>query len=440
MRMFTVAVVVAGLLTVPASAHAATDTVVAAAADTYVVAEQPAQTFGAAPKLAASNWSTPWHSDIYVRFAVPQAPIASARLEFTFQKVDQQPSLVELRAVGSTTWSEASTSYANRPALGAVIATAQVTPGATTVAFDVTGKVGNGSFAVTNPTAQSAAVVHSREHPTGGPRLVLRHGSTLCGASFTPENGETWQQALAREDTRYGGLEAVRTFYGGLPPAWPGQVDTGERVQVVSFKRNPREYLAGTHDAYMRDWFAAAPRAKDVYWTFYHEPEDNIAAGEFTAAEYRAAWTRLAQLAAAAGNPRLHATMVLMEWTLNPASGRDWRAYYPGDGVLDVLAWDVYNYVPRAQEGVYLPPAQLLDRIVAVNRSLGLPFGVAEMGSHLANGDTTGARRGQWIRDMNAYLQTHGSLWNLWFDLDWPTGDYRLLDAPSRDAWRDLCA
>lgn len=409
-------------------------------ADTYVVKEQSSQTFGSAGKLATSNWSSPWHSDIYVRFALPRAPISSARLEFTFQKLEQQPSLVELRSVANATWSEASTSYANRPALGAVIATAQVAPGATTVTFDVTGKLGTGSFAVTNPSAQSAAVVHSREQGAGGPRLVLRNGTTLCGASFARENGETWQQALAREDARYGGLEAVRTFYGGLPPAWPGQVDTGDRVQVVSFKGIPRDVLAGTHDTYLRNWFAAAPRGKDVYWVFYHEPEDNIAAGEFTAADYRAAWARLAQLAASVGNPRLHATMVLMEWTLNPASGRNWRDYYPGDGVLNVLAWDVYNYTPRAQDGVYVPPAQLLDRIVAVNGSLGLPFGIAEMGSHLAKGDTTGGRRAQWIRDMNAYLEARGSLWNLWFDLDWPTGDYRLLDAPGRNAWTALCA
>lgn len=433
------AALVAGLMSVPAAAQAAGETVVAAAADTYVVAEQPAQTFGSAAKLAASNWSTPWHSDVYVRFALPNTPISSARLEFTFQKVDQQPSQVELRSVASTNWPETSTSYANRPALGPVIATAQVAPGATTVTFDVTGKLGTGSFAVTNPTAQSAAVLHAREQGTAGPRLVLRQGTTLCGASFARENGETWQQALAREDARYGGLEAVRTFYGGLPPAWPGQVDTGDRVQVVSFKAAPRDVLAGLHDTHLRNWFATAPRGKDVYWVFYHEPEDNIAANEFTAADYRAAYAWLAQLAAEAQNPRLHATMVLMEWTLNPASGRDWHNYYPGTGVLDVLAWDVYNYTPRAQDGIYVPPAQLLDRIVAVNRSVGLPFGIAEMGSHLATGDSTGVRRAQWIRDMNTYLQAQGSLWNLWFDLDWSNGDYRLLDAPSRDVWTALC-
>lgn len=85
------------------------------------------------------------------------------------------------------------------------------------------------------------------------------------------------------------------------------------------------------------------PRDRDVYWVYYHEPEDNIAAGEFTAADYRAAWRRLRSLADKAGNPRLHATLVLMGWSLDPLSKRDWRDYYPGRDVIQVLGWDVYN-------------------------------------------------------------------------------------------------
>jgi hypothetical protein len=41
---------------------------------------------------------------------------------------------------------------------------------------------------------------------------------------------------------------------------------------------------------------------------------------------------------------------------------------------------------------------------------------------------------------MNAYLEQRGSLWNIWFDHSWPSGDYRLRDAAGVAAWRDLCA
>jgi hypothetical protein len=84
--------------------------------------------------------------------------------------------------------------------------------------------------------------------------------STLCGASFATEAGETYQQALAREDGYFDGLESVRVFYSGLPKAWPGKLDTSGRPMIVSFKAAPAEVLAGTHDTSLRSWFATAPR------------------------------------------------------------------------------------------------------------------------------------------------------------------------------------
>ncbi|GAA0710939.1 DNRLRE domain-containing protein [Dactylosporangium roseum] len=434
-----------------ARAPAAAETPVSAAVDTYVVQEQPTAAFGTAAKLAASSWSTPWHSQIFLRFALPAPPagqrVAGARLDLTFQRLTQQPAAVELRAVTDTAWAESIT-YATRPAIGALLATASVpAQGTTKLSFDVTATVaaatGSLSFALANPTAESAAVFHSREQGADGPRIAVTYApvapATRCGTSFAREGSETWTQGLAREEGLFGKMGAVRFFHGGLPPAWPGPLDTGDRTLVVSFKGNARDHAAGVHDAFMRQWFASAPRDRDIYWVYYHEPEDNIRGGEFTAAEYRSAWQRLAGLAAAAGNPRLHATQVLMEWTVNPDSGRNWRDYYPGDGVLDVLAWDVYNYDPTAAKGVYLAPATLVDRAVAANAAVGLPFGVAEMGSHVAAGDD-GTGRAAWVRAMNAYLEQRGSLWNLWFDLNWSTGDYRLRDAGGVAAWRDFCA
>ena len=97
-----------------------------------------------------------------------------------------------------------------------------------------------------------------------------------------------------------------------------------------------------------------------MYWTYYHEPEDNIEAGAFTAAQYRAAWQRISSLALRANNPRLHATLILMCYTLTPASGRSFADYYPGDAYIDVLAWDCYNQVWA--KGQYIAPADPVRR------------------------------------------------------------------------------
>ncbi|GII79764.1 hypothetical protein Sru01_47460 [Sphaerisporangium rufum] len=427
---------------------------VTAAADTYLVTERPDTAYGKEAKITAANWSSPWHSQALLRFAVPATPagmkIASATLELTFAKVTQQPSSVELRSVASTTWPEATTTYAGRPATGSVIATAKVTAGATSLSFDVPdGRLKPSaavSFALTDPTASSAAVFHSREQGSAGPRLAITYaaattaGGTLCGASFQPESGETRQQALAREDAKFGGLDSARVFFSGLPESWPLKVDYGKRPLVVSFKGDADDHVAGKYDATMRKWFADAPRDRDIYWVYYHEPEQEIRDGMFTAAQYRKAWQHLAKLAEEADNPRLHATQVLMQWSLEAGSKRNWRDYYPGDGVLDVLAWDVYNHPDTAAKGIYRTPADILDKVVTANKSVGLPMGVAELGSPLAAGDADGTKRAQWVRAMNAYLAGHGSKWNMWFDLNWPDGDYRLRDQPGIAAWKEFCA
>jgi hypothetical protein len=69
----------------------------------------------------------------------------------------------------------------------------------------------------------------------------------------------------------------------------------------------------------------------------------------FTAQQFRQAWQRIAGLAMQANNARLRATLILMGWSVDSASGRNWRDYYPGRQYVDVLGWDLYN--PRWEKG-----------------------------------------------------------------------------------------
>ncbi len=469
------------------AAAALSESVVPASADTYVVREMPGAGFGDQRKITASVWPE-WNTEAYLAFDVPRSTprITKARVELTFDRPDNRPRTVELRTL-SGDWDETGTSWNNRPVAGRVIATAAVK--GDTVSFDVGSIVkrpGRYTFAVTNRNDRSAASVHSRESGRSGPRLVLTtrrgehatpspsatgtpdasgtslpvpgpeptwqaprpttsptgaakgpgDGETLCGISLELNPGETFQEALERLDAKYGGLQTVRLFYRGVPPAWPGNPDLGKRPPIISFKLAPEDVIAGKHDAEMTRWFATAPRDRDVYWVYYHEPEDNIAKGEFTAADYRAAWRHLRALADKAGNPRLHATLVLMSWSLEPESKRNWRDYYPGRDVIQVLGWDTYNL--GWKKGVYDDPATMYDRVVAISKQEKLPFGIAETGSYLV-GDDKGEQRAAWIRATNAYLKKHKALWVSDFDLDWETGDFRLLDGPSTKAWRDFC-
>jgi hypothetical protein len=433
----------------PTARDAVADLVsVTAAIDTYVVAERPTLVYGNETKLTAATWAD-WHSESYLRFDVPAGPpdrpIASAKLTLRFQRLDAQPAVVELRALTGA-WSE-STTYATRPSVGAVLDSVSLPgQGTASVTLDLTGVVtGAGALdvAMTNPTPLSVSSVYSSEAGTAAnrPTLVIEYAPavTLCGASFAAESGETYQQALAREDGLFDGLDIVRVFYSGLPQAWPGKLDAGDRPMIISFKAHPNDVNAGTHDVRLRDWFATAPRDRDIYWTYFHEPENDIEGGAYTAAAFRSAFARVSALADEAANPRLKATLILMGWTVDPASGRTWTDYYPGAAAVDVIGWDLYN--PSWRNGNYKPVTDLFARVIAASASAGKPFGIAETGSPLVAGDA-GEARGAWLRALIGHLASEGALFIAYFDLDWTTQagiDYRLRDAPSVAAWREFC-
>jgi hypothetical protein len=265
---------------------------------------------------------------------------------------------------------------------------------------------------------------------------TITSSTTLFGVDIWTGDGTTYAQALEREIGYYGPLEIVRTFYTDLPDPWPGNAGMSGGPVVVSFKALPQEVIAGEYDAFFRDWFAEAPRDRDIYWAFYHEPEDNVESGQFTARQYREAFRRLAGLAKKSGNARLKATPILMCWTLDPGSGRTFADYYPGSDVVDVLGWDCYNLA--SAQGVYQPPPTIMGAAIAKSAELRKPFGIAELGSLMATGDD-GTSRAAWIRSCVRYLIENRALWVSYFDAHEGAGnppEYRLLDAPSRQAWR----
>jgi len=259
-------------------------------------------------------------------------------------------------------------------------------------------------------------------------------GGTVFGAAVGRAKGEDFATALARSDRDLGGLDIVRVFYPGPPEPWPGLAGTPGRPVVVSFKMPPAAVLAGDFDAVMLDWFRDAPTDREVYWSYFHEPEDNIEEGEFTAPDYRGAWRHLARLADRSGGPRLKATLVLMCYTFEDAAQRTWQDYYPGADSIDVMAYDCYSR--GAKKGVYEPPDQIFGRAIENAREVGKPFGIAEFGSLLAK-DDDGSRRAEWLQQVGRYLADQGAVFVTYFDAT-VGGEYRLLDPKSKAAWREF--
>jgi len=109
-------------------------------------------------------------------------------------------------------------------------------------------------------------------------------------------------ESLAQTTDQFGQLPIVRVYYPGLPAAnaWTGgQAGANGSAVIVSFKALPTDILSGADDATLTHFFDTAPTGHPIYYSYYHEPEDNIADGQFTLADYKAAWARVVQLAAA---------------------------------------------------------------------------------------------------------------------------------------------
>lgn len=497
MAVGVVAVVTAGAADKSA---APTSLSVSPAEDTYVYQEFPDQNRATSTKLTASNQPS-LHTRSYLRFAVKGVPAGvsglTARLTFTSDR--NQPSLVELHRVASSAWSAATTTMKNAPDVGETVASARPGYRQKNLDFDLTGVItgdGDYSFALTAPLAGTVSAVFASEHGTDGPALSVNWGApapgkpapttsapglpglpsmspvkpspttpgkpapttqaptspsspsnpgpppsapssgTMFGATVWTGDGKSQSQALAEAKARYGNLEVVRVFYPGLPPAWPGAAGSSGGPVVVSFKAAPRDIISGSLDSRLGNWFATAPRDRPIIWSYYHEPEDDIARGSFTAADYRSAWSHLRQLANRAGNPQLKSSVILMAWSLKSASGRNWRDYYPGSSVIDILGWDTYNLIYN--KGQYSTTDSIMAPLVAVSKAEGKPWGIAELGAKLVPGDD-GTRRAAWLRDMGSYSKANGAVFVTYFDAP-VGGEFRLLDAPSQQAWRSMIA
>ena len=238
--------------------------------------------------------------------------------------------------------------------------------------------------------------------------------------------------------SEFGRMPIVRVYYSGLPPAnaWTtGLAGANRSAVIVSFKAQPLTILSGADDAALRQFFDSAPTDHQIYYSYYHEPEDNIAAGQFTLADYKAAWAHVVSLANAAHNPELHSTLILMEYDLDKASGRDWKDYLPGRGIISTLGWDAYptgsatNVHPQLQA-----PADFMGPAIAASKSVGLPYGFAEFGLSTPTG------RAGWLSEVGKYLMTSGALFGTLFNgtAQYPT--LQLTDRASVNVWRGFVA
>jgi hypothetical protein len=271
----------------------------------------------------------------------------------------------------------------------------------------------------------------------GGGRQLFQFASNNANGPLLGASASS-RADLATVTSEFGHLRIVRTYYTGLPPAnaWTtGLPAANHSAVIVSFKTNPSTILSGADDKVLSHFFDTAPTGHPIYYTYFHEPEDNIAAGQFSLADYKSAWARVVKLADAAHNPWLHSTLILMNWDLEKGSGRNWRNYLPGGHIISTLGWDAYpvgSAVNRNPQPT--PPAAFMGPCIAASKSVGLPYGFAEFGLSTPTG------RPAWMKEVGSYLMSSGALFGSLWDGSKEHPTLRVTDPGSIAVWRSFVA
>jgi hypothetical protein len=233
-------------------------------------------------------------------------------------------------------------------------------------------------------------------------------------------------------------MAIVRTYYPGLPSsnAWTaGLPASNKSAVIVSFKAQPTTILAGQDDGALSHFFDTAPTGNPIYWSYYHEPEGNIRDGEFTLADYKAAWAHVVSLANSAHNPDLHSTLILGGYDFSPSAHRNWKDYLPGGGIISTLGWDAYPPGSAKNENpIAAPPDTFMAQEIAAAKSVGLPYGFAEFGL------STAAGRPAWLSNVGNYLLHSGAVFATYFNGNAQYPTLKLTDAASVAVWKGFVA
>ena len=272
-------------------------------------------------------------------------------------------------------------------------------------------------------------------------------GWTRFGSAISPRSDARMNDLSAQ----FGGLHADRAYDGGNGVApFLGSIQAMDLrhdvASAFSFKYQPSQVTAGAHDAELRQFFQGIADNHPTFWTYWHEPDDDIYVKHaFTPAQYRAAWAHIKAIAnqVKAGRPNLiiHATLIIMEYSMTdkiapsrPLLGPN--GMYPGDDVIDVFGVDAYN--GPADKGQIVDAATQFGRVIDFAQAHHKPWAIGELGSCDVAGNPNG--RATYLHNALSYFKSrqYTPAYVTYFNLDWPVCDYRLDgDAAATAVWRD---
>jgi len=276
---------------------------------------------------------------------------------------------------------------------------------------------------------------------SAAPAAPAASARTLFGVSLPAQPGMNATQTVSHFRDQFGALPAVRVFGNQVPAHWNDSatlraLGTGSAV-IFSFQGDMNAIAAGAEDAHLTSFLQSKPAGMKVWVALKHEPEDQVRDGVFTAAQFRAATAHVAPVIRRAGGIP---TTILMAWTLDPHSGRNWHDYYTP--AIDSFGFDAYNSGQHKKVPDYKAPQAFVDPVLAVARETGKSFGWAELGSPCVSTDPTCTGRAAWLTSLGNTLAANGAQFATYWNRASADSmlDFSLTDAPSVNAWRAMTA
>ena len=243
----------------------------------------------------------------------------------------------------------------------------------------------------------------------------------LWGAHVAPRTAMTTAEAITAFEAAAGRKLALVRNYGHWGDPFPDQLDNfvavGGRTIMLSIKSQrangvdiPWASVAGaqpgstlyTEMQRMGDEFRSF--GQPIYLIFHHEPEADANTKFGTSAEFIAAWRRFADVIRGRGatNVRFLWTMIDYSFTVPASDRRAAASWYPGDGWVDGIGADAYNWAscrgrPEAWRslGDLIEPARLFG-LTHPTKEMWLPeYGTAE-------DPAVPGRKGSWLNDAAA--------------------------------------
>ena len=428
-----------------------------AADDSYVSAKYPAANYGASTVLTSGSAAGDGKI-IYLKFIVHSLPAGSTNISgsLVLNRIPSQylPPTVGAAVVPSTTWSENTVTYGNRPAVGAGLGVLNTTTGTgrATWAVPVSGN-STIAFAVTSSTA-ATAVYNSAEGAAERPLFKVTFTPPV--ALVPPPSSKVWIGATCNVpaatiaafntcNSQIGRLKFRRSFNTTLPSSFAASAARDDAANgyrsFVSWKPPGGDFVGaaqGKYDAAVAAWARSVPRT-GVYATTYHEPENNMSGAQFVAM-HRHLYTVVKT-----ANATIQWGPVYMSYWWQPtrlASIGGAAAWWVGNDRADFSAIDNYSTPTPIQ---LRQDVQFMTWYNAM-LSKGKPLLITEYGQYSIRPGygvdaAMQAKRAVTIAADAAWIASQGrvKMWLYWNGTG-AQGNWTLTDAASKQAWKNVAA